>query len=175
MPAMSILTLLAGVLVALVLAWAAVAKLVRFAQWRQALDAYGLPASLASVAAVAVPVAELSVVGLMLVGRALAGAALTLGLLSVFSLSFPRLRLESGSRVPCGCFGKATSLDVRLLLARNGALAALAGIILIGGRDRLVTGSISPWTTVLPSVLVVTGLSLALWLGREITEASRRR
>jgi Methylamine utilisation protein MauE len=175
MPAMSFLTLLAGVLVALVLGWAAVAKLVRFSQWREALGAYGLPPGVASVAAVAVPLAELSVVGLMLVGRALAGAALTLGLLSVFSLTFPRVRLESGNRVPCGCFGKATNVDIRLLIARNGALAALAGIILIAGRDHLVTGSISGWATVLPSVLVVIGLSLALWLVREITEASRRQ
>lgn len=172
---MSFLTLLAGVLVALVLGWAAGAKLVRFNQWRQALSGYGLPPAVASVASVAVPVAELSVVGLMVAGRALAGAALTLGLLSVFSLSFPRLRLEPGNRVPCGCFGKATSLDVRLLIARNGALAALAGIILIGGRDHLVTGSISAWATVLPSVLIIIGLSLALWLAREITEVSRRQ
>jgi chromate transport protein ChrA len=62
-----------------------------------------------------------------------------------------------------------------LLIARNGALAALAGIILIGGRDHLVTGSISAWATVLPSVLIIIGLSLALWLAREITEVSRRQ
>jgi hypothetical protein len=63
-----------------------------------------------------------------------------------------------------------------LLIARNGALAALAGIILIGGRDHLFTGSIhSAWTTVLPSALAVVGLSLALWVGRELTEATRRQ
>jgi Methylamine utilisation protein MauE len=172
---MSFLTFVAGVLVALVLGWAAVAKFVRFRQWRRALGAYGLPPAVASVASIAVPVAELAVVGLMLAGRALAGAALTLGLLSVFSLTFPRVRLAPGNRVPCGCFGKATSLDVRLLIARNGALAALAGIILIGGRDHLVAGSISAWATVLPSALIVVGLSLALWLAREITEVSRRQ
>ncbi|MEA2508724.1 MAG: Methylamine utilization protein MauE [Actinomycetota bacterium] len=172
---MSVLTLLAGVLVALVLGWAALAKLIRFSHWQQALGAYGLPTRVASVASIAVPLAELAVVCLMLVGRARAGAALTLGLLSVFSLTLPQMSQKHGNRVPCGCFGKATSYDLRLLIARNGALAALAGIILIGGRDHLVIGSIHSAWTVLPSALVFVGLSLAFWVGRELTEASRRQ
>jgi hypothetical protein len=173
---MSLITQLAGFLVALVFGWGAIAKLLRFSQWQQALGAYRLPLLIERIASRVVPVAELAVAGLFVTGHALAGAALTVALLAGFSLALLAARQRQGDRLPCGCFGRATPHDYRLLVARNGALACLAGVVLIDGRDRLFTDAMKPTSaTLLPAALVVVGLSMALWMGREITEAMRKR
>jgi hypothetical protein len=43
----------------------------------------------------------------------------------VFSAALVRLALRDGARVSCGCFGRG-SIDVRVALGRNAALAAAA-------------------------------------------------
>jgi Methylamine utilisation protein MauE len=172
---MSLITLLAGSVLAFVFGWGALAKLVRFPQWQTALAVYRLPAGGATIAAVVVPFLESIVVALLGTGHALAGAALTLGLLAAFSLALLSARREHADRLPCGCFGRTTLHDYRLLVARNAGLAVLAGIVLIDGRDHLMTESLwSAPTTLLPTALVVVGLSLALWVGRELIEGMRR-
>jgi Methylamine utilisation protein MauE len=173
---MSLITQLAGSLVALVFGWGAIAKLVRFSQWQQALGAYRLPPLVARAASTLVPLAEIAVTGLFVTDHALAGAALTVALLAGFSLALLSAHRSQGNRLPCGCFGRATPHDYRLLVGRNGALACLAGVVLIDGRDRLFTDAMRPTsTTLLPAALVVLGLSMALWMGREVTEAMRKR
>jgi Methylamine utilisation protein MauE len=173
---MSLITQLAGFLVALVFGWGAIAKLVRFSQWQHALGSYRLPRLIGRAASMLVPLAELAVAGLFVTDHALAGAALTVALLAVFSLALLSARQIQGNRLPCGCFGRATPHDYRLLVARNGALACLAAVVLIDGRNHLFTDAIRPnSTTLLPAALVVLGLSMALWMGREIAEAMRKR
>jgi di/tricarboxylate transporter len=172
---MSLVTPLAGFVLAVIFGWGALAKLVRFRQWRTALAVYRLPSGIAMAASVVVPFSEMAVVGLLVTGHALAGAALTLGLLATFSLTLLSARKEHGDRLPCGCFGRATRHDYRLLVARNAGIAFLAGILLIDGRDHLMTQSLQPAsTTLLPTALVIIGLLLTLWVTRELTEGMRR-
>ena len=71
------------------------------------------------------PAAESLVLILMVLGRERAAAAVALASIVVFSLALVRLAVRDGVRVACGCFGRA-SIDVRLALARNVALAATA-------------------------------------------------
>jgi hypothetical protein len=152
------------------------AKLVRFGQWNEALRVYRLPSLIARTASLAVPIAELTVVALLILDRARAGAALTLTLLAMFSLALLNARQHQGDRLPCGCFGRATPHDYRLLVARNGALACLAAIVLVDGRDGLVTGSLRTTSnTLLPALLVLVGLSLVLWVGRGWSQAMHRQ
>ena len=173
---MPLLTVLAASVVGLVFGWGAAAKLMRFPQWQEALRAYRLPIGVTRAASLVVPVAELTVVLLLILGRARAGAALTLALLSIFSLALLSARLSQGDRLPCGCFGRATPHDYRLLIARNAVLASLAAMILIDGRDRLLGDITHPASVVLlPLLLVVVGLSVVVWLGRELSATLRRQ
>ncbi|MDP9233272.1 MAG: hypothetical protein M3P01_01820, partial [Actinomycetota bacterium] len=117
-----------------------------------------------------------TVVALLGTGHARAGAALTMALLAGFSLALVSARQSQGNRLPCGCFGRATLHDYRLLVARNAGLACLAGIILIGGRDRLLTGSLRPnATSLLPAALAGLGVVMVLWIGHEVTDAMRKQ
>jgi len=173
---MSVITLVASCLVAVVFAWGAIAKLVRFVEWKRVLSGYGIRGPVASLAAGAVPLAELGVVALLIFGHALAGAALTLALLALFSLAFLTAQQKAGGPIPCGCFGRATPTDLRILVARNAGLACLAGIILINGREgvlRISNGS--TWTTWLPAALVVAGVAVTVRLSQELAETSRRQ
>lgn len=171
---MTVLTISAAGLIAGVFGWGALAKVLRFSEWRQALRAYGLPPNGERYASLVVPAGEGAVVVLLAAGRARAGAALTLALLATFSSGLLFARQKQGDLVPCGCFGRATPHDFRLLMARNGGLALAAGAILIDGHDRLVTaGGFDP-AMLLPAALVLVALVIALWMGRELIEALRR-
>ena len=171
---MSAITLVAASVITVVFGWGGVGKLVRFSEWKEVLQAYEVAPVLLRPAAVLVPLAELTVVGLFLAGRARAGAALSLCLVAVFSPALIATSQRRGRQVPCGCFGKATPHDYRLLLARNAAIASLAGIILIYGHDRLtLLSAVDPTVTVL-AVVIVVGLSLILTLAREL-QALRRQ
>jgi hypothetical protein len=172
---MPLITLLAGSVVAVVFGWGGLAKLVRFREWQEALGAYRLPLRTTGIASLLVPIGELTVVALLVLDHALAGAALTLTLLAAFSLALLDAHQEHGDRLPCGCFGRATPHDYRLLVARNGGLAFLAGIVLIGGRDRLISDTFHAPTSLVPALLVVVGLSIVLWVGRELSGSLRRQ
>jgi hypothetical protein len=171
---MSQITLLAGSTIGVVFGWGALAKMLRFPEWRHALEAYDLPVGLSLWARVGVPVAELVVVGMLVSGHARAGAALTLTLLALFSLALFRAGRKGGDLLPCGCFGGATPRDYRLLIGRNGGLAFFAGVIMIGSRDRLVSADLSSTSALLPAALVVVGVMVLVWMGRELSAVMRR-
>jgi hypothetical protein len=172
---MSLIALVAGSCLAVVFGWGALAKLVRFPEWQQALEAYRLPPAASVPASAGVPVAELAVVGMLFSGRALAASALTLMLLAVFSLALLSARQKGGDRLPCGCFGKATLHDLRLLVARNAGLAFLAGLVLISGHDRLLGDSaVAAPTNLVPVGLVAVGGVLLFRVVREAAGAMRR-
>jgi uncharacterized membrane protein YphA (DoxX/SURF4 family) len=146
--------------------WAAVAKLVRWARWREALRAYALPPGVARLATPSVPIVELAVAALVLSGRTKVGAALTLVLLSGFSGALLHAQQRRGNRLPCGCFGRATERDYRLMLARNALLAGLAAVLLVTRGDVWVADGLSTPSAadLLPVLLVVGGVGLGVWL-----------
>ncbi|MEA2505596.1 MAG: Methylamine utilization protein MauE [Actinomycetota bacterium] len=172
---MSLIPLLAGWILAVVFAWGALAKLVQFRRWQDALEAYRLPPGMSSPASAGVPVAELAVVGLLVSGHALAGSGLCLMLLAAFSLALLTARQKGSNRLPCGCFGRATLHDYRLLVARNAGLTLLAALVLINGHDRLLADPIGPTSAgLLPVALVTVGGIVLFWVARELAAVMRR-
>jgi hypothetical protein len=153
-------------------AWASASKLAGWARWRRTLSAHALPRGGERLAAWSVPVVESLVPTLVLSGRERAAAAVALVSIVVFSVALLRLAVRDGVRVACGCFGRA-SVDVRIALARNLALAATAivswslaapdpSVRLPGAGDvlpaLLVAGALG--------VAAITAWRTAVWLGR---------
>ncbi|MDQ3940196.1 MAG: hypothetical protein M3238_02470 [Actinomycetota bacterium] len=155
--------------------WAAVLKVARFGSWRAALVRYRLPATVFSVALVAVPLFEASAVALLLFGSTPVGAALSLALLSTFSWAVVRARAISGDRVPCGCFGRLEERDYRTMLLRNAALGLAAAAVLIrGGDSNALSGFALPRADeAVPALLVVVGVALIAWLGWQAAATAR--
>jgi hypothetical protein len=162
-----------SVLLASTFAWAALAKVVRWARWRDALSGYELPRVVRSSAAPAVPIAEAGVAAMLLVGQTRAGAALSVALLTSFSGALLLARERRGNRLPCGCFGRATERDYRVLLARNGVLGMLSAILLTAGRD---VAPAEGWTApaggdLLPALLVTAGIVVVAWTVWQVTSS----
>lgn len=112
-------------LLAVTFAWSSIDKIGGWSRWRRALAGHAFPPSVARVTTWAVPGTEALVPALALSGRPRAAAAVALGAIVAFSAALVRLALRDGARVSCGCFGRG-SIDVRVALARNAALAAAA-------------------------------------------------
>jgi hypothetical protein len=153
-------------------AWASASKLAGWGRWRRTLSAQSLPRSMERLAAWAVPTTEALVPILSVLGRERAAAAVALCSLVIFSLALVRLAARDGVRVACGCFGRA-SIDVRVALVRNLALAATAVVSWsrISPDPSLTTPDAGD---ALPALLVVGALVVAaitawrstVWLGR---------
>jgi hypothetical protein len=112
-------------LLAVTFAWSSIDKIGGWSRWRRALAGHAFPPSVARVATWAVPGTEALVPTLALSGHPRAAAAVALGAVVAFSAALVRLALRDGARVSCGCFGRG-SIDVRVALVRNAALAAVA-------------------------------------------------
>jgi len=110
---------------AVVFAWASVSKATGWSRWRRTLSTHVLPRRAEHVAAWAVPAMESLVPILTILGRERAAAAVALASVTVFSIALLRQAARDGVRVACGCFGRA-SIDVRVALARNVVLGAIA-------------------------------------------------
>jgi thiol-disulfide isomerase/thioredoxin len=117
-----------------VFALAAVAKLADRGGLRRTLTAFGVPAGPAGPLAVALPVAELLVaVALLPAGTAWWGAVGALALLLVFTAAIA-VNLARGRRPACNCFGQLGAAPIGWsTLARNGVLAAAAGVVVARG------------------------------------------
>jgi hypothetical protein len=168
-PGLPVATLIA------VFAWSAVAKAVRPDAWRRALTAFDLPRALNGPAFVALPVAEAVVVGLGILGLGGAAAWLALSLLTLFSIAVLRVHLLTGEAIPCGCFGARTARDWRLVLGRNGFLAAVAVWALTQG-----SGAAPRWSEAIPrggelvpAALAIGGVLAAAWVLMQVGAASR--
>ncbi|HYI46573.1 MAG TPA: MauE/DoxX family redox-associated membrane protein [Actinomycetota bacterium] len=169
-----IVTRLGAACLAVTFAWAAASKLIRFAHWRAALEPYGLPRSFRSLAAVGVPITEVTVVVLLLAGNVQAGTSLACGLLALFSAALLRARAAQGDRLPCGCFGRTQERDYRVLLLRNALLALLGAVVLtLGvGSDTSIdvaTGDLAP------VALVLAGIGLIGWMAVQASTAMRNK
>jgi uncharacterized membrane protein YphA (DoxX/SURF4 family) len=110
---------------AVTFAWSSIDKVGGWSRWRRALAGHAFPPRVERVAAWAVPGTEALVPTLALLGRPRAAAAAALAAILVLSAALVRLAMRDGARVSCGCFGRG-SIDVRVALVRNAALAAAA-------------------------------------------------
>ena len=115
----------AAAVIAVAFAWSSIGKLTAWSRWRRALATYGLPSAVERVVSWGAPAIELLVPVLALLGRPRAAGAVAFVSIAIFSVALVRLALREGARVSCGCFGRG-SIDVRLALLRNAALAAAA-------------------------------------------------
>ena len=155
---------------------AGVAKLARSRAWRRGLGSYRLPAPLERAAVAGVPAVEVSLAALPFLGLASTAGMASVVVLTAFSAAIVVGRLRVGRRLACGCFGTAAARDYRLLLARNGALAAVALVAWQGGVDDPIGGSpgVPSGGELLPAALVILGLGIAGWVGAQALGAVRR-
>jgi uncharacterized membrane protein YphA (DoxX/SURF4 family) len=168
---------IAAALLGLTFAWAALAKLVRWDSWRRALTAYELPPGVARVAAFGAPLLEVVAAVFVLSGLTKVGGALTLVLLAGFSGALLHAQQHRGDRLPCGCFGRATERDYRLMLGRNALLGVLAAVLLLARGDVWFAADLSAPSAgdAVPVLLVVAGLALSLWLVRQTLGSFERK
>lgn len=153
--------------------WAALAKVVGWRRWMDALARYRLGRGLRSLAAVGVPAAEAAACALLIGGALKAGAALVIALVTAFSLAVVRARASGEDDAPCGCFGGAEVGDLRRVLARNTMLAGAAAFVLLAGADGTSPAAAGP--AALPVALVAVGVVVMVWLLWQTSAALRRR
>lgn len=156
----------------MVFAVAGVAKLADRAGSRRALIDFGVPAPLAAPLAILLTLAELAVAATLIpASTALWGALGALALLLVFvgAIGFNLVR---GHKPDCRCFGQIHSAPAGWnTLARNAALAAMAGFVVWQGYDGGAGPSVLGWLEELSVVqlaglvggMVVLGLLAAQW------------
>lgn len=159
-------------LLALIFAWAAVAKIARFDAWSTALSGYGLPGPLAPAARFGTPLLEAAVAVLLVAGAVSAGAVLALALSVAFCAAILRARSRLGKRLPCGCFGGRSAHDYRGMLALDLGLALAAAAVLASG-DAAAPALLDPRAAA-PGLLAIGGIALAGWVGVQATAAMRR-
>lgn len=125
---------LSQMLLAIVFAVAAGAKLVDRGGTREAIESFGASPRVAGPGAIFLPVAELAIaVTLLSTATARWGAIAAVVLLASFSVAIARV-LRAGATVDCNCFGGLTRTEVgRGTLIRNLALAAIALFIALSG------------------------------------------
>ena len=125
--------LISSLVLAAVFAVAAVTKLADRTGTRRAVVAFDAPEWSAGALALILPLAELTVAGLLLSsGTAAYGAIGALVLLAIFSVAIA-VSLARGRAPDCHCFGQLHSAPASWkTLARNGVLAALAVVSLVG-------------------------------------------
>jgi uncharacterized membrane protein YphA (DoxX/SURF4 family) len=153
--------------VAVILLWAALAKLRRRHDVPDWLRAYGLPARLTAPAAYALIAIE-AAVGALLLADVPAAPYAALGLGVLFVLALGNARVRGVERLRCGCFGAGEGRTT-LLLLRALAFTGLAGLVARGGgaslpgRDTLVLVALG----LLAAAVVALGL-LVLALYRQV-------
>ena len=155
---------LARIVVAVVLLWAAFAKLRRRGDFPDWLRAYGVPGSLGTPLSWGLIAAEATVGALLLAGVPGAPYA-ALGLGALFVLALADARARGVERLRCGCFGAGEGRTTLLLLralAFSGlaALAAWGGEVGSPGRDAVVLAALG---VLAAAVAVLALLVLALY------------
>lgn len=159
-------------LLALVFALAGAAKLVDRSGSREAIVDFGLPARLATSLGILLPLCELAVAAALIpISTAWWGALGALALLLAFVAGIG-LNLARGRKPDCHCFGQLHSAPAGWrTLARNGALAAVASLLVWRGWEGYVSPGVIGWILALSSArllglaggLLVLGLLAAQW------------
>ena len=156
------------ILLASVFLLAGLTKLADLGASRRSIAAFGVPAPLAGVLGLLLPLAELAV-GLALIPVASAPAgAVGAGLLLSLFIGGIGLNLARGRRPDCHCFGQLHSTPVGWpTLARNLVLLAAAGFVFAGSRTNPPM-SVLAWAgpiTAVQQAAVVAGLIVLVLLG----------
>jgi hypothetical protein len=127
--------LAACLVLAVVFALAGAAKLADLAGSRAAVAGFGVPESLAGAIGTMLPLVELATAAALVPeATAEAGAAAALALLLALSAGIAS-SIARGESPECHCFGQLHSAPAGArTLARNFALALLAGFVLVAGR-----------------------------------------
>jgi peroxiredoxin/uncharacterized membrane protein YphA (DoxX/SURF4 family) len=168
---METILLIARLLLALVFVVAGVAKLADPKGSRQAMIEFGVPAALAAPLGILLPLAELAVaVALIPASTAWWGAVGALVLLLLFVVGIGN-SLAQGRKPDCHCFGQLHSAPAGgKTLARNAALAAVAGFVVWQGYHGAGPSAVgwlsSPSATRIVALvfgLVVLGLLVGAW------------
>ena len=155
-------------------AWAAVAKGLNVVAWSSAVAGFGFRGPFGRAIVVGVPLTEILIVFMLLSIDLRAGAALVLALVAAFSGAIVRSRaIQKQDKVPCGCFGAGGRSDYRLLLARNGGLALLGGLILLAPRSTSL--QLPAGAELVPTVLIVVAGVLIVWMTTQAATTLRRR
>ena len=141
---MAALTLAVRLILAAVFAVAGIAKLMDRDAARQAVRAFDVPRPLVAPVAIILPLMELAVAtALVITATAVAGASGALALLVVF-LAGIMVTMARGKQPDCQCFGQIHRAPIGWkTLARNGVLAALAGLVVVAGPGT----SLSAWSS----------------------------
>ena len=145
---MASLALAARIVVAVALIVAGVQKLRVGRSLRPQVAAFGVPAGIAPVVAVTLPVVEfVTGLSLLVFVRSSLPAWVALGLLALFTGAVAA-NLASGRRVPCPCFGTSMSDVSPGSLVRNSWLVALA-VVGTGSITGATATSVIIWTVLL--------------------------
>lgn len=162
---------------AVVLAWAALAKFARPARAAETFAEHGIPARVRRSLAVLLALGELGIASLLAVDVATTAAGVAvIALGAVFTTFLLRARIRGRRRTTCGCFGGARSANTLMLTARAGLLAA-AGVGVVVGLPTVTTPTSSQWQTVAiaaTGVLVVALTLAVLALYRQVGVLSLR-
>jgi len=158
---MEIALLLARLFLASILALAGFTKATDLARTRRTLIEFGVPEKLAGLLGWSLPFIEIAVaVALLPVASAWWGGAAALALMLIFASGIG-LNLIRGRKPDCNCFGQLHSKPVSwTTFARNLALAAVAGLIVVQGRQNPGLSAFN-WLADLKSAEVA-GLALGL-------------
>ena len=126
--------LISRIILAAVFVVAGLGKLFDYPGSRKSMRDFGVPAPLTGIAAVVLPLAELScAVGLLLDAYAWR-AAIGIGALLIVFTGGVAVNLARGRKIHCHCFGQLSSEPVSSsTLVRNFVLLALAGLIVWQG------------------------------------------
>ena len=149
------------VVVAVVLAWAALAKLLRLPRSAESLAEHGIPKRLRRPATIALAGVELGLAAFTAAGifpRAAGGAIATLA--AVFVAFLVRARLGGRRRTTCGCFGGARSANTIVLTGRAVILGAMGVGIATGVPAVPVSATTDAWQTI--ALVVLGGLVAVL-------------
>jgi methylamine dehydrogenase accessory protein MauD len=165
---MALALLLARLVLSAVFLISGVAKLADRPGARKAVQDFGMPAGFAGLSAIFLPVAELAVAAALLVRTSAWYGALGALLLLLVFIAGIGVNMARGRAPDCRCFGQVHSEPVGWrTLARNGALAVIAGFVAWQGRADAglsMTGWLSGRTGFERAVLIAGLIGLALFI-----------
>lgn len=179
---MEIVLFFARSFLALVFGAAGIAKAADARGSRRALIGFGVPDKLATPLAWCLPFAEILIaLALIPVTTAWVGSIAAFSLLLIFAVGIA-VNLASGKSPDCHCFGQLHSEPLSwLTFARNLALIAVAGVIVVLGKDNPGLSAVS-WLAALRTAelvnLILGGIAVALlasvvvYLRRVLTQQS---